>query len=143
MIYFDTAYVLKCYINEPGSAAVRSLLFRHQSAACCILGRLEFTTAIKRAVRERRLDARVLDTVFEIFERDDQNGIWGWLPCTPQLVEVTLRATRNLPESIYIRSADALHIVCARENGFAEIYSNDRHVLAAAPHLGIQAVNVI
>ena len=143
MIYFDTAYIVKCYVHEPGSPAVRRLLAEHQNAACCVVGRLEFAAAVKRAIREGRLDSRVLNTVFSVLDHDDQNAAWTWLPLTSSLVEVATQAVRNLPENVYIRSADALHIAYARENGCGEIYSNDRHILAAARYFGVQAVNVI
>jgi predicted nucleic acid-binding protein len=143
MIYFDTAYILKCYVHESGSPVVRRLLLEHQTGACCALGKLEFAAAVKRAIREGRLDARVLDTVFSVFERDNDCGVWSWLPLSSHLVEIASLAIRSLPADIFIRSADALHLVCARENGFSEIYSNDRHVINAAPHFGIQATNII
>lgn len=33
---------------------------------------------------------------------------------------------------------DALHLTCARRHGHEHIYSNDRHLLLAAPHFGLQ-----
>jgi predicted nucleic acid-binding protein len=143
MIYFDTAYIVKCYLHEPGSSAVRALLYEHQGAACCILGRLEFSAALKRAIRENRLDGRVLDTVFAVLREDDRNAVWSWLPLSPALIELAISEIRALPKDIAIRSADALHLVCARENGFAEIYSNDRHLCAAAPFFQLKPVNVV
>src|SRR4051794_7466664 len=98
MIYFDTAYIVKCYVYEPGSSEVRRALTDQRSVACCALGRVEFAAAVKRAIRERRLDARVRDTVFSVLERDDENGIWTWLPLTSDLIKIAAAEARSLPD---------------------------------------------
>jgi len=49
MIYFDTAYLVKCYLPELGFEQVRELLHRAHTAASSAVGRIEFTTAIRGA----------------------------------------------------------------------------------------------
>ena len=59
------------------------------------------------------------------------------------LLSAVKELIRRLDRKVYIRTNDAIHLVCARENGFKEIYSNDRHLLAASKSFAIKGVNVI
>jgi predicted nucleic acid-binding protein len=143
MIYFDTAYVVKCFLPEKGFEQVRELLHQNRTAVSSAIGRVEFMTAIRRAVREARLPAAAIDTVLALLAADELGGLVSWIPATPNLLELTANAVRLAPLDTAIRGADALHIVSARENGFRRIYTNDRQMLAAAKHFGIEAVDVI
>jgi len=67
----------------------------------------------------------------------------SFLPVTPELLKLSYSAYRNLPASLFVRSADCLHLCAPAAGGWKEIYSNDRHLLAAAPHFGLRPVNVI
>ena len=76
-------------------------------------------------------------------QRDDDVGLVTWFPVTALLLERVKQEFEKLPVTVFLRTADALHLACAREQGFTEIYSNDRHLLAAASHFGLVGKNVI
>ena len=143
MIYFDTSYVAKCYLNETGSSAVRQLAQSQSSLACCEYGRIEVVSTFHRNLREGLLTKPQYDVVARQFESDDQSGVWTWLPLTADLCRKTAARIYALPHATYIRAGDALHLTSAVENGFAEIYSNDRHLQTSAALFGLETVNVI
>jgi hypothetical protein len=41
------------------------------------------------------------------------------------------------PSGVYLRAADAVHLTTAQDLGEHEIWTNDRHMLAAASHFGL------
>lgn len=77
------------------------------------------------------------------FEEDEGQGVWRWFPVTSELVRRVCERVRALPPGAVIRAGDALHLGCASEHSFAEVYTNDRHMLAAARVFGVVGVNVI
>jgi len=54
MIYFDTAYLLKCFHNEPNAHLVRALARQAGSVASSAHGRAEFWSGVQRHVHEGR-----------------------------------------------------------------------------------------
>jgi hypothetical protein len=52
-------------------------------------------------------------------------------------------AFESLPKKTFLRASDAIHLGCAAENHLAAVYSNDRHLLTAAPHFGLEGIDVI
>jgi predicted nucleic acid-binding protein len=143
VIYFDTSYVAKTYLFERGSSEVRALVATGGEAACCAIGQVELASVLHRKLREGALDAVRYESVRLQFEQDLRNNVWLWVPVTPGLLEQARQALGALPASVFVRANDALHLVCARESGFKEVYSNDRHLLAAAAHFGLKGVDVI
>ena len=143
MLYFDTAYLAKCYINEPNAARVRVLASSSAGLASCALARVEFYTTIQRHLREGNLThADALNTLAD-FSQDEANGVITWLPLDTVLIEEACRRISALPATVYLRAADAIHLTCAATNGFQEIYSNDRHLLTAAQYFNLTGINVI
>ncbi len=143
MIYFDTAYILKCYMNEDGSEEVRSLARDHERIACCEYGKIELFAAFHRAFREKYIDAAYFKTVVKQLRQDDRDGIWIWLPFNREFMNSVASAFESLPANVYLRAADAIHLKCAAVNSILSLYTNDVHLLKAADHFGVNARNVI
>ena len=143
MIYFDAAYIAKCYLNEPGAERVRELAYGADGLASCELARLELASILKRHLRERHVTRREMTAILKEFEADEKNGVWQWLGVTSEVLEQARIAVLELPVTVFVRSGDALHLACAREHGFEEVYTNDRHMLQAARHFRLTGVDVL
>lgn len=142
MSYFDSAYIAKFYVDEPESDAVRRFAEETVRVHCCALGRIEVTAVFHRKRREGALSKREFDEVSAQFVDDCAAGLWIWLSVTDPLVANVAESLRTLDKGIAIRSADALHLVCAREHGLRRVYTSDRHMLRAAPAFGVEAMGV-
>ena len=81
--------------------------------------------------------------ILKDFEEEEQNGVWQWFGVTSDLLERARKAVLDIPSTVFLRSGDALHLACAGEHGFQEVYTNDRHMLKAARHFRLTGVNVL
>jgi predicted nucleic acid-binding protein len=142
VIYLDTSYLVRLYLPDRGFAEVRALC-QNQDIACCLHGRAEVLGALHRQFREGRLDARQFADLIDQFETDSVAGGFTWFPFHESLNQRLAKHYRSAPAATFLRAADAVHLACAAENGFTEVYSNDRHFLAAAPLFDLRGVNVI
>jgi predicted nucleic acid-binding protein len=142
MIYFDTSYIVRLYTQEPGWEEVRSLA-AEDHVACCLLGRAETVAAFHRKRREIALTAPEFTALLAQFDADCESNAFRWLPLSPAIVGRLTTVVKHLPSSAALRAADGLHLACAAENGHRAIYSNDRQLLAAAMHFGLQGLNVV
>ena len=142
MIYFDTSYLVRLYYQDPGADAVRALAATDH-VACAALGQAEIMAAFHRKLREGAIRPAAYSALAGQVKTHIAAGAVQWLG---QDEETLLRVTRvyeQLPPSVYLRGADAIHLGSAAEAGFRIVYSNDLHLLAAAKHFGIEGKNVI
>lgn len=139
MLYFDAAFIAKFYLQEPESDAVRALTEDSTGVVSVVIGRLETELVFSRKVREGTLTPQDKEVLIAQFQVDCEDGLWSWLPVTDELVTAAQETTRHLPAGSFVRSLDALHLMCASWHGYERIYSNDKNLLRAAPHFGLQA----
>ena len=143
MIYFDTAYILKCYVKERGWRKVRALACEHDRIACSIYGRLELHAALHRKLREGELTEQQLAIVRRQLSIDESVRIWQWIPLSATTMDAVVDTFARLSGNVFLRTGDAVHLMSAREFGCAAVYSNDRHLLSAATHVGMVGRDVI
>ena len=144
MNYLDSSYLVRLYIRQPGSDAVVAHLTGMSHFVCCLHGRLEVVSALKRQQREGGTDSRGLRAALAELARDETaRQLLTWLPIEPALIKFACEKMASLPAATFLRAADALHLACAAEHGCKEIYSHDRHLLGAAPYFGLRGIDVI
>ena len=143
MIYFDTAYILECCVKEYGWERVREFASGQERIVCSAYGWLELHAALHRKLREGELSEAQLEIVFRQLSVDEATRLWEWIPLTTDIMNAITRTFTSLPGRVFLRTGDAVHLLSARKRGCMEVYSNDRHLLAAAPHVGLTGRDVI
>ncbi len=141
--YFDTSYLVRLYLRDPGFESVRAIADRSEIICSAWHAQAEVVAAFHRAFREQRLDQDAYLAVLRQFQADAGKGLFQWLPLTIPVQRRVEKFFQNAAATTFLRSADALHLACAAEGGFQEVYSNDRHLLAAAPLFGLKGINGI
>ena len=142
MIYFDTSYLVRLYYQDPGADAVRSLAATDH-VACAALGQAEMIAAFHRKLREGTIAVRAYAALVNQVAVHIKAGAFQWLAQDVEIFARVRAVYQNLPASVFLRAADAIHLATAAEAGFRTIYSNDAHLLAAAKHFGVEGKNVI
>ncbi len=142
-VYFDTTYLVRLYLPDSGADLVQQKASEFSKIACGWHGQIEFIAALHRAFREDRICQSQLEDMLDQFERDCDEGLFHWIELKNSAKDKLSRVFRKAPATSFLRAADALHLACAADYGFAEVYSNDRHFLLAAELFGLRGINVI
>lgn len=142
MLYFDTSYLVRLYTKDAGWEKVRALAST-DSLSCCIHGQAESVAVFHRKFREGTLTQKELGVLLAELDKDSKAGAYRWLPLSPTVVDRVASTFARLPSVVPLRAADAIHLACAANAGFAKIYSNDTRLLTAASHFGLAGENLI
>ena len=141
-LYFDSAYVAKCYLNDPDAPRVRELAQQAEtlhSSAWCVA---EVPCAIHRRVRERSLTPPEGVQLRRLFLEHVSKGLWTLFPVTDAVLRGVDASLDALPAGVFLRAGDAIQLVSARAVGFSEIWTNDQHMLRAASYFGLAGRSV-
>ena len=141
-MYLDSAYIAKYYVNEPDAAAVRKAIRRASHLCSSALALAEVTCVFHRHAREGSLTSAQGHELIDLFRDHADSGIWNLFPVTESLLRRTSLLIRGVPADLPLRAADAIHIATALDSGETELWTNDRHLLAAARHFGINGRSV-
>jgi predicted nucleic acid-binding protein len=142
-LYYDSSYLFRLYSTEPGHREVQAHAGAAETVASAWHARAEIAAILHRKRREKAHPEADLAEIRAQFADDLAGGLVAVLPLDEAVMERLESVMERAPASTFLRAADALHLACAAVNGFTEVYSNDRHFLAAAPLFGLRGVNLI
>jgi len=141
-MYLDSAYIAKYYVNERDATAVRKLI-RQASRICSSSWALvEVSCVFLRHIREESLTVSQGHELMNVFRSHVEADFWNLIPVTDALLGRTASLIRGLPTNVPLRAGDAIHLASALEAGETEVWTNDRHLLAAAASVGLRGKSV-
>jgi predicted nucleic acid-binding protein len=138
MIFCDTSAIAKLYVVEKESRAIRARLEAEDQVALSELARLELMGVFHRQLREGRWTRDKFQVALRQFGNDEVGGFWTWLPLDTTIIEAASKTYATLPDSVFLRAADSLHLFTAMHHNFSEIFTYDIHQTAAAIALGLK-----
>ena len=141
-MYFDTSYIAKFYLQEPDSERVRELVHGADIIYSSMWAIAEFHSVLHRWVRERVISAESARALASRFAAHTEEGLWNLVPTSEALLRRTGARIISAPPDIFLRTADAVHLMTADEIGHRDVWTNDRHMLAAAPYFGLNGRSV-
>ena len=142
MIFCDTSTVAKLYVSEAESAAVRLRLEAEDEVCVSELARAELMAVFHRRLREAKWTRADFSATVRQFSADDIGGFWTWLPLDGVIIGAAANTFATLPDNVFLRSSDCLHLVTALHHNFTDVFTHDKHQTAAAATLGLNPVNI-
>jgi predicted nucleic acid-binding protein len=141
-VYLDTSYIAKFYFNEPESPRVRELVRTADTIHSSLWALAEFHGVIHRRLREGSLSRGDALELSSRFYQHVEDGLWKLIPVHEALLRRTSALIVSAPPDLFLRTADAVHLVTAHETGERDVWTNDRHMLTSAAYFGLTGRSV-
>ena len=141
-MYLDTSYIAKFYFNEPESPRVRELVRTADIIHSSLWALAEFHGVIHRHMREGALRPSDAHELSARFHQHVQEGLWKLIPVHEALLRRTSALIVSAPPDLFLRTADAVHLATAHDTGERDVWTGDRHMLAAASYFGVTGRSV-
>lgn len=137
-VYLDSSALVKCYAEEAGALDTIDLLDRADIVATSSITRVEVSSALARAVRERLLAGKAAREADHVFHDE-----WAGLVQVPVTERVLARA-QELVWTFGLRGYDAVQLASAltwreRVGQDITVATFDRRLSAAAEAAGLDA----
>ena len=138
-MYLDSAYIAKYYLNEPDAETVRDAIHRARSLVSSEWSVVEVGYAFHRHFRQGALSELQYRELLHAFRKHIEDGPWDLVPLDGRLIRRVSTVMDSLPSHLFLRSGDIVQLISAQEAGEQEIWTSDKHMLAAASHFGLTA----
>lgn len=142
MIFCDTSTLAKYYVPETDSPTVIARLDSEDQVVLSELARAELMGVFHRRLREKKWSPAVFNAAVRQFQQDETGGFWTWAPLNGSVVELAVKAYATLPDTVFLRTADCLHLVTAVSMGCSEFHTHDAHQSAAAAVFSLRPVTI-
>jgi len=119
ILYLDTSALVKLYVKEPGSQAVRALLEKAQVVCTSRVAYVEMRAGLARKLRQGELSEEEYGHVLSDFEKDWKDYF------VIEFFESVAKMGGELVEKHPLRSLDALHLASAlflRERARSDVF---------------------
>ncbi len=140
MIFCDTSTLAKYYVPEPETAAVQSILDAADRVLLSELARTELMAVFHRRLREGKWSRGEFLAATRQLNHDDVAGLWTWVALDSAIAREAANAFVTLPETVFLRAADCLHLITALRHGFSDIHTHDHRQAAGASALGLRGI---
>jgi predicted nucleic acid-binding protein len=141
-MYLDAAYLAKFYVHEPESVEVRALMQTAPRVSSSAWSIPEVTCAFQRHVRQGYLTVAQGEELIDLFAHHCESGVWQLVPVTDSILRTTRLLIRSVASTVPLRAGDAIHLATAISIGESELWTNDRHLLAATHAAGLTGRHV-